>query len=78
MSKRWVLKPQGDKDLVESLSKELNLSYVLTSLLVQRGITTFNQAKDFFRPSLDMLHNPFLMTDMHNSRCNKRSDQNNC
>ncbi len=64
MAKRWVIKPQGDKEQVTALSKELNINPVLANLLVQRGITTYDQAKAFFRPSLDMLHDPFLMTDM--------------
>ena len=33
-------------------------------MLVQRGITNYDEAKDFFRPSLDHLHDPFLMKDM--------------
>jgi len=62
--KRWVLKPASDKDLVNSLSKQLGISKTLTTLLVQRGIQTFEEARSFFRPSLDDLHDPFLMKDM--------------
>ncbi len=65
MDKRWVLKPQADKEIAESLSKQLNINHVLATLLVQRGIRCFDSAKSFFRPSLDALHNPFLMADMH-------------
>lgn len=64
MAKRWVIKPQGSKEQVNALSKELNINPVLATLLIQRGITTYEEAKAFFRPSLDMLHDPFLMTDM--------------
>ncbi len=65
MGKRWVLKPQGDVDCVSALSKELNINPVLATLLVQRGIKTYEEAKSFFRPSLEALHDPFLMKDMH-------------
>jgi single-stranded-DNA-specific exonuclease len=64
MKKRWVLKEQGAEDLVASLSKELNVNSHIANLLVQRGITDFNTAKDFFRPELSQLHDPFLMKDM--------------
>jgi len=48
----------------ESLAKELGISPILTHLLVQRGIKSFDQAKQFFRPQLSDLHDPFLMNDM--------------
>ncbi len=64
MVHKWILKPQGDKQLVENLSKELNIATPIANMLVQRNITTFDEAKDFFRPSLEKLHNPFLMQDM--------------
>lgn len=61
---RWTLKPQPNKAVVENLSKDLSIDVTLAKILVQRGITTFNKAKRFFRPSLDDLHNPFLLKDM--------------
>ena len=64
MEKRWVLKQQGSPEENEKLSKELNIEPVLANLLVQRGVRTFDQAKAFFRPQLDDLHDPFLMKDM--------------
>jgi single-stranded-DNA-specific exonuclease len=48
----------------EQLAQELGISTVLTKLLVLRGITTFEEAKHFFRPDLSHLHDPFLMNDM--------------
>jgi len=48
----------------ESLAKELGISPILAHLLVQRGIKSFDQAKQFFRPQLSDLHDPFLMNDM--------------
>jgi single-stranded-DNA-specific exonuclease len=64
MKKRWVVKPKADEKIVERLVKELNIDKMLANLLGQRGIETFEDAKKFFRPSLDDLHDPFLMKDM--------------
>ncbi len=64
MQKRWVLKPEGEAEKVEHLSKVLNIDHNLSNLLVQRGIHTYDQARDFFRPELSQLHDPFLMKDM--------------
>jgi single-stranded-DNA-specific exonuclease len=62
--KRWALKPQADQAEANRLSKELNISPVLANLLIQRGVDSFDKARSFFRPSLDDLHDPFLMKDM--------------
>lgn len=64
MEKIWNLKKQGDQNEVKHLSAALNVNMVISRLLVQRGITTFNEAKSFFRPRLSDLHDPFLMKDM--------------
>lgn len=64
METRWILNNQADSQQVAELSKVLGIDENLATLLVQRGITTFDEAKTFFRPSLDQLHDPFLMTDM--------------
>ena len=64
MQKRWVLKERGNPEKVAALSAELGIGPVLAELLVQRDVNTFEEAKDFFRPSLDQLHDPFLMKDM--------------
>ncbi|MDH3381737.1 MAG: single-stranded-DNA-specific exonuclease RecJ, partial [Flavobacteriaceae bacterium] len=61
---RWTLKPIPDNHLIVNLSKDLNIDTELATLLVQRGIETYEQAKYFFRPSLSDLHNPYLMKDM--------------
>ena len=62
--KRWIVKPVIDQEAVGRLSAELGVDPVLASLLVQRGVTTFEQARSFFRPDLSELHDPFLMKDM--------------
>ncbi len=64
MDKRWVINEPGDQETIESLSQSLGVDEVVANLLVQRGIQTFDEAKAFFRPSLDDLHDPFLMKDM--------------
>ncbi len=64
MEKIWNLKKQGGQNEVKHLSVALNVNMVIARLLVQRGIKTFDEAKEFFRPRLSDLHNPFLMKDM--------------
>lgn len=64
MTKRWIYKPSPSRENIEQLSKEINVNPYLTSILLQRGISDFQTAKNFFRPSLDQLHDPFLMKDM--------------
>jgi len=61
---RWIIAQDVDKQLVKSLSESLGIDEILAILLVQRGITNFEEAKNFFRPSLSQLHDPFLMKDM--------------
>ncbi|MBQ8071519.1 MAG: single-stranded-DNA-specific exonuclease RecJ [Bacteroidales bacterium] len=61
---RWIVKPVVDQEAVARLSAELGVDPVLASLLVQRGVTTFEEARSFFRPDLAELHDPFLMKDM--------------
>ena len=63
MGKRWEIK-KADSSLVKDLAKELNVSEIVAHLLVLRGITTFQDAKLFFRPEIEHLHNPFLMKNM--------------
>ena len=64
MNKNWVIKSSGDENAISTLSRDLGIERPLAQLLVQRGITTFKEAKDFFRPDLANLHDPFLMKDM--------------
>ena len=64
MTKRWHLSPTPPTDQVRTLASRLNISPTLAALLVQRGITTFEQAKTYFRPSLKALHDPWRMKGM--------------
>ena len=61
---RWTLKLKPEIDKVEALQKALQVDTTIASLLVQRGIDTYDDAKAFFRPRLTDLHDPFLMKDM--------------
>ena len=64
VEKKWILRECADQGAVNQLSSELGVDPVLAQLLVQRGVTTFQQARSFFRPDLADLHDPFLMKDM--------------
>jgi len=61
---RWTLKPKPSEDKIKHLAQALNVEDFVATLLIQRGIETFDDAKNFFRPSLEHLHDPFLMKDM--------------
>lgn len=61
---RWTLKSKPDSQKVKHLMQVLQIDEVVASLLVQRGIETFEEAKTFFRPDLSDLHDPYLMKDM--------------
>jgi len=62
--KIWEIIPQADYRLINQLSEQLGLDKNLTNILINRGITTFEMARNFFRPNLSNLHDPFLMKDM--------------
>jgi single-stranded-DNA-specific exonuclease len=64
MDKRWLVKEIPSQEEVEKLSRAININFCLSAILVQRGIVEFEIAKDFFRPQLSHLHDPFLMKDM--------------
>jgi single-stranded-DNA-specific exonuclease len=63
LNKRWNILPY-QKEKTKTLHEQLKVSPILCNILAQRGITTFEDAKAFFRPSHDMLHSPWLMKDM--------------
>jgi single-stranded-DNA-specific exonuclease len=64
MGKEWIIKDQGDVNEVADLASALKITPSIANLLVQRNVKTYDQARVFFRPSLDDLHDPFLMKDM--------------
>lgn len=63
-NKRWILRKDYDIEVVDNLAEAIGVDKIIATLLVERGITTFEEARRFFRPSLDQLHDPFLMKDM--------------
>ncbi|MVN20698.1 single-stranded-DNA-specific exonuclease RecJ [Mucilaginibacter arboris] len=64
MQKRWIMEEEGNPQQVAALAEALHVDEALSNLLVQRGVTSFEEAKYFFRPALNHLHDPFLMQDM--------------
>ena len=64
MVNKWDYKTQPPASEIERLSNEINVNPILSTLLLQRGISNFEEAKSYFRPRLEQLHDPFLMKDM--------------
>lgn len=61
---RWTIKPKPEAHKIASLAADLQVDPLVATLLLQRGIETFEDAKKFFRPELTDLHDPYLMKDM--------------
>lgn len=64
MQKRWLIKSAQDSTTVETFRSEIKTDAVIAELLLQRGIDSFERAREFFNPSLDQLHDPFEMLNM--------------
>ena len=64
LEKKWEIAAKPSNVLIDSLSQMLNVSSIISTLLVHREIDTYSKAKTFFRPNLDELHDPYLMKDM--------------
>ena len=64
MNKRWAVRDNADEDEVKRLATELNIDPVLSTLLIHRGISNYDDSRLFFRPDERNLHDPFLMADM--------------
>lgn len=64
MEKKWIIRPSADAAQIAVLAEALHIDPALANLLVQRGVVNYDQAKQFFRPQLEDLHDPFLMKDM--------------
>ena len=63
--KRWITKSDYDLETVDKLAASIGVDRIIATLLVERGVTTFDEARRFFRPGLDQIHDPFLMKGMH-------------
>jgi single-stranded-DNA-specific exonuclease len=76
----WKNAPEPDRDKVLALAEALGVERKLASILVQRGIKNFEEARSFFRPDIEALHDPFLMKDMDLavSRIQQALDNNEC
>lgn len=61
---RWNLKEKPKKETIQALQNSLQVDEIVATLLLQRGVTNYEEAKSFFRPTLNDLHDPFLMKDM--------------
>ncbi|MBK7128113.1 MAG: single-stranded-DNA-specific exonuclease RecJ [Crocinitomicaceae bacterium] len=64
MDKRWLIKKPANEQVVARLIEEVGVSGPIARIMAQRGITDFNSAKEFFRPNLHHLHDPFKMKGM--------------
>lgn len=64
MKNQWVLKPKPSQNSIDLLVKEVTLPVTLAHILAQRNVDSFEKARDYFRPDLSQLHDPYLMKDM--------------
>ncbi len=78
MSLRWVYAKPDREDYVHTLEKDLNIPEQIAKLLAIRGIENYDDAKQFFRPGIEQLHDPFLMKDMEEGACRLCSAIRNC
>jgi single-stranded-DNA-specific exonuclease len=65
MDKKWIVKEKGDTAVVKQLAEALKVSESMANLMVQRNIKSPQEAAAFFKPTLDYLHDPFMMKDMN-------------
>ena len=63
--KKWIIAPEPEQIKVDELSQAININPILSKILINRGINNFEQAKSYFRPSIEDCHDPFLMKDMN-------------
>ena len=64
MNQKWIYKPEPDEDLVDGLSISLGYGSLESKLLIMRNIDNYPKAREFFKPNIEDIHNPFLMADM--------------
>ena len=62
--KNWIEKEQLEEDILQSLKKDLKIDDFICTLLLQREVDSLKKAQNFFRPDINLLHDPFLMKDM--------------
>ncbi|MBD3636337.1 MAG: single-stranded-DNA-specific exonuclease RecJ [Crocinitomicaceae bacterium] len=64
MEKRWVIKPEPKRETIAKLIEDVGITKPLATIMAQRGISNYEEAKAFFRPEIEDLHDPFLMKNM--------------
>jgi single-stranded-DNA-specific exonuclease len=64
MTQKWIYKPEPDKETVDKISTSLGFGTIESKILVMRSIDDYQKAREFFKPKLEDIHNPFLMADM--------------
>jgi len=64
MTKTWVFDDDQHSDQIEELARILNISKSIAGILYRRGVHDYESARNFFRPSMDHLHDPFLMKEL--------------
>src|SRR5690606_8208858 len=64
MSQKWIYKQEPDEEIVDAISSSLGFGSFESKILVIRGIDNYQKAREFFKPNLNDIHNPFLMKDM--------------
>lgn len=64
MNQKWIYNPEPDEEIVDGLSTSLGFGTFESKILVMRGIDNYQKAREFFKPNLNDIHNPFLMKDM--------------
>lgn len=64
MTQKWIYKPEPDEETVDRISSSLGFGTFESRILVMRGIDDYQKAREFFKPKIEDMHNPFLMADM--------------
>ena len=64
MSLKWIYKPAPDEEIVDRISSSIGFGTLESKILVLRGIDDYQKAREFFKPKVEDIHNPFLMADM--------------
>lgn len=64
MNQKWIFKPEPDEEVVDALNSSIGFGTLESKILVLRGIDNYQKAREFFKPKMEDIHNPFLMADM--------------
>ena len=64
MEKRWLVKNPIDRTIIDTFRSTLKIDPIIAEVLLQRGISDYDEAEAFFTPKLENLHDPFLMKDL--------------